>query len=87
MAITVKPHMITTSHALKNLSPEKYLIKIFKIIFLNCFISRRQCFFNKERALRFYKVYSQKNCEMECIANFTFAKCGCVKFSMPRNIN
>uniref|UniRef100_A0A1B0A6D3 Pickpocket protein 28 n=1 Tax=Glossina pallidipes TaxID=7398 RepID=A0A1B0A6D3_GLOPL len=32
-----------------------------------------------------FKIYSQNNCELECLANFTLTKCGCVKYSMPRN--
>lgn len=43
----------------------------------------RQCFFGFERQLRFYKMYTQNNCESECLANFTRKECGCVKFSMP----
>lgn len=46
--------------------------------------NRRQCFFNSERRLQFFKIYTKNNCEIECLANFTLAKCGCVKFSMPR---
>jgi len=46
---------------------------------------RRQCYFNDERHLSFFKVYTQSNCELECLTNFTFAECSCVKFSMPRN--
>ena len=46
---------------------------------------RRQCYFNKERDLKFFKVYTQSNCELECLANFTLNACGCVKFSMPRD--
>ncbi|XP_055911783.1 pickpocket protein 28 [Eupeodes corollae] len=45
---------------------------------------RRQCYFQKERYLRFFKVYTQSNCELECLSNFTLKECGCVKFSMPR---
>lgn len=44
----------------------------------------RQCFYESERRLRFYKNYTKSNCEMECLANFTKTECGCVKFSMPR---
>ncbi|XP_038106259.1 pickpocket protein 28 [Culex quinquefasciatus] len=44
---------------------------------------RRQCFFNSDRKLRFFKVYNQNNCHVECITNYTFGKCGCIKFSMP----
>lgn len=45
--------------------------------------SVRRCYFNSERQLRFYKQYTQKNCETECLANLTLAECGCVKFAMP----
>lgn len=42
----------------------------------------RQCYFTSERKLRFFRTYSQRNCELECMANFTLEKCGCVNFSM-----
>lgn len=45
--------------------------------------NRRQCFYNAERRLRFFKMYTQNNCEAECLANFTKLECGCVKFFMP----
>lgn len=45
--------------------------------------NQRQCFFQSERQLRFYKLYTQNNCEVECLANFTKIECDCVKFSMP----
>lgn len=48
-------------------------------------ISRRMCYFQNERYLRFFKVYTQPNCELECLTNYTLRKCGCVKFSMPRD--
>lgn len=48
---------------------------------------QRQCFYQSERKLRFYKLYTQINCEAECLANFTKLQCGCVKFSMPRDKN
>ncbi|XP_065087706.1 pickpocket protein 28-like [Ochlerotatus camptorhynchus] len=46
--------------------------------------NRRRCFFNDERYLRFFKTYTLYNCIMECISNYTFNSCRCVKFSMPR---
>lgn len=49
--------------------------------------SVRRCYFNSERQLRFYKQYTQKNCETECLANLTLAECGCVKFAMPSRIH
>lgn len=45
--------------------------------------NQRQCFYQSERRLRFLKMYTQHNCEAECLANFTKIQCGCVKFSMP----
>ncbi|XP_062558166.1 pickpocket protein 28-like [Armigeres subalbatus] len=46
---------------------------------------RRNCFFEYERQLKFFRVYTQSNCELECITNYTLKMCGCVKFSMPRS--
>lgn len=45
----------------------------------------RQCYFENERYLRFFKFYSYMNCELECLTNHTLATCGCVRFSMPRS--
>uniref|UniRef100_A0A182PJH0 Pickpocket n=1 Tax=Anopheles epiroticus TaxID=199890 RepID=A0A182PJH0_9DIPT len=46
---------------------------------------KRQCFFDHERYLRFFRLYNQDNCELECLSNVTEALCGCVRFSMPRS--
>lgn len=43
----------------------------------------RKCYFESERPLKFFKVYTRRICELECLANFTKDYCGCVKFSMP----
>lgn len=43
----------------------------------------RGCYVNSERPLLFFKHYTQRNCEMECLTNYTLAQCGCVKFAMP----
>lgn len=45
--------------------------------------NQRQCFFNAERKLHFYKTYTQSNCENECFVNFTLQRCGCVPPFMP----
>uniref|UniRef100_A0A1B0BH49 Uncharacterized protein n=1 Tax=Glossina palpalis gambiensis TaxID=67801 RepID=A0A1B0BH49_9MUSC len=45
---------------------------------------KRQCFFNDERYLRYFKSYSQNNCQIECLVNYTISKCGCVKYWMPK---
>lgn len=44
---------------------------------------QRKCFYQSERRLHFFKMYTQDNCEKECLANLTKTMCGCVKFSMP----
>lgn len=49
--------------------------------------NQRKCFFSSERRLRFFKYYSQHNCEAECLANFTKQECRCAKFSMPSKKN
>ena len=33
--------------------------------------NQRQCFDQHERRFRFFKMYTQTNCEVECLANFT----------------
>lgn len=45
---------------------------------------KRKCYFANERALQFFRHYNRWNCIVECIANHTLEKCGCVRFSMPR---
>lgn len=44
----------------------------------------RGCFYNDERRLAFYKVYTKQNCEMECIANLTLMQLKCTAFYHPR---
>lgn len=46
---------------------------------------QRNCYYNSDRKLKFFHEYTQYNCELECLSNFTLAKCGCVHFSMPRS--
>lgn len=43
----------------------------------------RQCYFDSEHKLRFYRQYTQNNCKSECLVNFTHSQCGCVHFAMP----
>lgn len=45
----------------------------------------RGCYFEGEKPLKFFKSYTKALCEYECLANKTLRKCGCVKFSYPRN--
>lgn len=45
----------------------------------------RDCYFEGERQLKFFKSYTKAHCDWECMTNYTVENCGCVKFSMPRN--
>jgi acid-sensing ion channel, other len=46
-------------------------------------VAKRQCYFSDERYLRFFRHYTQNNCEIECLVNLTLKRCGCLKFYMP----
>ncbi|XP_054289370.1 pickpocket protein 28-like [Macrosteles quadrilineatus] len=46
--------------------------------------SRRGCYINGEKQLRFYQVYNKHNCELECKANISIRDCGCVPYFLPR---
>ncbi|KAL3273929.1 hypothetical protein HHI36_015354 [Cryptolaemus montrouzieri] len=45
----------------------------------------RNCFFSKERKLKYFAIYSQGNCNLECWTNFTLQACNCVSYYMPRD--
>jgi acid-sensing ion channel, other len=48
-------------------------------------VDERQCYMEGERKLKFFKKYSVRNCEMECISMLTLEQCGCVPFYGIRN--
>lgn len=43
----------------------------------------RNCYFQHEKILKFFKIYTYQNCELECIANNTLHVCGCNAFYQP----
>ncbi|GLV34808.1 pickpocket 26 [Carabus blaptoides fortunei] len=45
----------------------------------------RNCYFSYEKTLRFYKMYTEDNCEIECLANVTQQLCQCLPFYSPRD--
>lgn len=45
----------------------------------------RNCYFNSEYQLKYFKIYTSSNCHEECLRNSIEKECGCVKFSMPRD--
>lgn len=46
--------------------------------------SDRSCYFENERHLRFFNLYTKRNCEIDCFANFTQKTCNCTPFDVPR---
>lgn len=46
----------------------------------------RKCYLSHEKSLMFFKIYTQGNCKLECLANITKAYCGCVSFFLPRKL-
>ncbi|KAG5676564.1 hypothetical protein PVAND_006388 [Polypedilum vanderplanki] len=47
---------------------------------------QRQCYFEGEKNLKFFKSYTKSHCDWECVTNYTLDICGCTKFSMPEII-
>lgn len=45
----------------------------------------RECYFENEKTLRFFKIYSVESCEEECFTNYTFAEYDCVIYNKPRS--
>lgn len=43
----------------------------------------RGCYYEHEKDLQFFSVYSQQNCEIECRANRTLKHCGCAAHYDP----
>lgn len=46
--------------------------------------AQRGCFFHDERPLRYFRYYTERNCDLECESNVSLAACGCVSFFHPR---
>lgn len=44
----------------------------------------RRCYFSHERPLSLFKVYTQRNCQLECRVNCSVSLCDCVPFYLPR---
>lgn len=45
----------------------------------------RNCYFDGERKLKFFKIYTEENCKAECISFVGYNITGCVPFSLVRN--
>jgi hypothetical protein len=47
-------------------------------------ISRRKCLREDEKTLRFFPVYTEANCILECAWNVAGNNCGCVPWFLKR---
>jgi amiloride-sensitive sodium channel len=45
---------------------------------------KRNCYFDGERELKFYKIYTKVNCEMECYAEYLHRTINCTPYYLPR---
>ena len=45
---------------------------------------KRFCLFPNEKKLRFFKIYTKRNCEVECLSNYTKKHCDCAPFHFRR---
>uniref|UniRef100_W8BES3 Sodium channel protein Nach n=1 Tax=Ceratitis capitata TaxID=7213 RepID=W8BES3_CERCA len=43
----------------------------------------RRCLFADEKPLEYYRFYTQRNCEVECLAKMLLKYCGCVTHFVP----
>lgn len=41
---------------------------------------KRRCIFEDENEMKFYKIFTQKNCEMECLSALVIKACKCVPY-------
>lgn len=48
-------------------------------------ISRRMCYTQNERPLKFMRQYSQINCFAECRSEMIYQQCNCVPYFMPNS--
>jgi amiloride-sensitive sodium channel len=86
VSIIVKPKITRTSESLMSYDPnvwELTVISHFFIYIISLWISRRQCYFDGERQLKFFQIYTKANCELECLTNSTMRYCNCSAFFMP----
>lgn len=46
--------------------------------------TQRKCYYQYERQLKFFKIYTLNNCLLECGWNKTLRECGCASIGMAR---
>lgn len=75
------PTLLVSTNTLETTSVKPLVLSTSsELIPLN--IKDRDCFFQNEKKLKFFKVYNHKNCILECQSKNILAECGCVPFYM-----
>uniref|UniRef100_A0A2S2QDE3 Sodium channel protein Nach n=1 Tax=Sipha flava TaxID=143950 RepID=A0A2S2QDE3_9HEMI len=80
------PTLIASVNTLETLSVKPIVITTSKYL-ISLDPAKRSCYFQNERKLKFFKIYTQKNCILECRSNNMLDKCGCVPFYHLRTKN
>nr|CAI5868443.1 unnamed protein product [Callosobruchus analis] len=63
------------------------VIKQARESLINIPITKRLCYFEGEKFLKYYRHYSKSNCHLECESNRSLALCQCAPHFMPKSAN
>lgn len=47
-------------------------------------LNKRKCYLPGEKQLKYFKIYTKRNCEQECLGEMIAKICNCVPFYMIR---
>jgi hypothetical protein len=53
-------------------------------LYIQFFNFSRHCHLPGERQLKYFRIYSKSNCEIECLVDFIVEICECAPFYFPR---
>jgi hypothetical protein len=84
MIVYLNPQKTIIDEVLQKYNPKRFEMNLKRIDDSSFFVSRRGCYLEKEKPLKFFKKYMRNNCKSECLANRTVAVCGCAQFFMVR---
>lgn len=73
------PTLLASPNTLQTMSIKPMVLSTFEEL-TSWSPERRHCYFQNEKNLRFFKIYTQKNCILECRSSNILARCGCVPF-------
>lgn len=76
-------HSIPLNH-MARLTVTPNIIKTDPLVIENYSKYQRKCVAEHENHLKFFKIYSQSNCQLEQLVNATMDRCTCTLFWMPR---